>query len=453
MTRTNVFFLGKLRDKGVGEGKTSILERKKNDRFRETSPPTINLDFFIVPDPYDEESKLVIWDQAGLKKYSSLTVNRGATIFVYCIDSTTELDEEDIKSNLADAKMASPEAKILLVGTKCDLPNPKFTRKDLQLISDKNGYDGAHLTSAKENIGIIGIDGLFEELHALGNPMTLAIKKAGRESLLGEALIKLINVSLNISLAQKKQLGEAALSLVTKLKGSEILNLETVTQEFISNCEKTLPKSLNSSEIPAKQRSVMKAIAGVVLAVDALFEEVHTLDNPMIQAIKKAGRESLLGQALINLNNVSRNISKAQKKQLGEEALSLVTQLQNSDPLNLETVTQEYISNCEKILPKQRSVMKAIAGVVLAVVVTFIAAVIGFGIGFAAGLWSGPGAFVSGVMAGSAAAVAVAGTSAVAGVGAGALAASRGFFNPVKKPSLEDAVHNVADAAAQAKKS
>ena len=62
---------------------------------------------------------------------------------------------------------------------------------------------------------------------------------------------------------------------------------------------------------------------------------------------------------------------------------------------------------------------RALASVVTIALVTLLVATIGFGIGFGLGLWAGPGAFLTGILAGSAAAVAVVSASGAVGLMAG----------------------------------
>ena len=76
--------------------------------------------------------------------------------------------------------------------------------------------------------------------------------------------------------------------------------------------------------------------------------------------------------------------------------------------------------------------MKAVLSVAAAAVVTLIAGFVGFGIGFAAGSWTGPGAFITGFMSGSAAAASVVGASGCLGLLAGGLAA-HGLFKESKE--------------------
>lgn len=66
--------------------------------------------------------------------------------------------------------------------------------------------------------------------------------------------------------------------------------------------------------------------------------------------------------------------------------------------------------------------LNAIATLVASISVAIVAAIIGYGIGFAFGAWTGPGAFLSGFIAGNAAAVSVVAVSGFLGLGTTALA-------------------------------
>lgn len=82
----------------------------------------------------------------------------------------------------------------------------------------------------------------------------------------------------------------------------------------------------------------------------------------------------------------------------------------------------DFSENCHMILNgKHKNILHAVVSLAAVAVVTVIAGLVGFGIGFAAGLWTGPGAFISGFMSGSTAAVSVVAISGSLGLLAGGL--------------------------------
>ena len=76
-----------------------------------------------------------------------------------------------------------------------------------------------------------------------------------------------------------------------------------------------------------------------------------------------------------------------------------------------------------------RNVLQAVVFVAIAAIVTLLCAAIGFTIGLAAGAWLGPGAFITAIVGGTAAAKAALATSSVIGVCASYYATNH-FFKP-----------------------
>lgn len=93
---------------------------------------------------------------------------------------------------------------------------------------------------------------------------------------------------------------------------------------------------------------------------------------------------------------------------------------------NLKELHDEYdlfANNCRKLLDnKDSNILNTILTIAAASVATVLAGGIGFGIGFALGLWTGPGAFYTALMAGSAAASATLAATGMVGMTTGVLA-------------------------------
>ena len=183
--------------------------------------------------------------------------------------------------------------------------------------------------------------------------------------------------------------------------------------------------------------------------IQQLFEEIHefncSLDNTVVEDTSHSepvACESLLNQSLMTLNstvNTRRLLTNSQRDCILQEIDTLVASLGNMD-LSIDQkqqAIQTFEDNCNDAIsesvpmPLREKVLNAVAAVAVAALVTVLAAAIGFGMGFAAGLWTGPGAFISGVLAGGTAAVTVAAASASLGVGAGTISA-HGLFKPTK---------------------
>jgi GTPase SAR1 family protein len=171
----------------------------------------------------------------------------------------------------------------------------------------------------------------------------------------------------------------------------------------------------------------------------------NALDS-MDNVINDVPDTALLHEKLVTLKNTMKGLPAAKYNLIAKAAETLVNNLKSSLGINKMTDITEFELSCYRHLkgehPILKAVAKAVAAVAVTAAVTLIAAMVGFGIGFAMGAWTGPGAFISGVAAGSAAACAVVASSGAAGLVAGA-AATYGLF---KASPLEKAVHAVAES-------
>jgi len=106
-------------------GKSCLLHRFIDDKFRKESTHTIGVEFGSkIIEVGGHFVKLQIWDTAGQERFRSVTRSyyRGAagTILVY--DITSRESYNHVSSWLNDAKaLANPDIAIVLVGNKIDL--------------------------------------------------------------------------------------------------------------------------------------------------------------------------------------------------------------------------------------------------------------------------------------------------------------------------------------------
>ena len=200
--------------------------------------------------------------------------------------------------------------------------------------------------------------------------------------------------------------------------------------------------------------------------ITELFGTVHRFNCPLEDEdsvnSELAEEDSMLGKCLRVLDHSAQfSLTEPQYERISNEIETLEEALQNSQLTidEKQTAIQTFENNCNDVISvsvptsDRAKVLKAIAAVAAAALVTILAAAIGFGIGFAAGLWTGPGAFISGVLAGGTAAVTVAAASASLGVGAGMMRA-HGLFKTTKitpedKSGLELDIFSAAWAAKQ----
>ncbi|MFC7782376.1 hypothetical protein [Legionella taurinensis] len=144
---------------------------------------------------------------------------------------------------------------------------------------------------------------------------------------------------------------------------------------------------------------------------------------------------SVLYHALENLEHELKSVPPETRDAIAQSAEKLMLAWQRLENMeNKDAITSTFLHECQAhVYGKHYMLAQAIVTVAIIATLTLAAAIIGFGVGFGLGLWSGPGAFFSGIVAGAAAANAVLGLSAIGGVAGGIV--SYGLFksNPVMK--------------------
>ena len=145
INKIKTIFLG-----DIGVGKSSIINRIRNDSFSENISSTIGCEFTTYI--YDN-IKLMIWDTAGQELFRSFTPQfcRGANICIIVYDITNENTKNNIQTWL---DLCEENTMIYIVGNKSDLSkNNNITKnnltiyklidykfKDLGIISAKSSY-------------------------------------------------------------------------------------------------------------------------------------------------------------------------------------------------------------------------------------------------------------------------------------------------------------------------
>jgi len=106
-------------------GKSCLLHRFIDDKFRKESTHTIGVEFGSkIIEVGGHFVKLQIWDTAGQERFRSVTRSyyRGAAGAILVYDITSRDSYNHVSSWLNDAKaLANPDIGIVLVGNKIDL--------------------------------------------------------------------------------------------------------------------------------------------------------------------------------------------------------------------------------------------------------------------------------------------------------------------------------------------
>jgi small GTP-binding protein len=127
-----------------GVGKSCLTNKATKDLFETDHNATIGFEFFSFNVKIDGKVvKLQIWDTCGQEAYRSLITNfyrnSSLAIMVYSIDNRESFDNIGIW--LKELKTHSnPDAKVFLIGNKCDLENERKVQKEegLKFINDFN---------------------------------------------------------------------------------------------------------------------------------------------------------------------------------------------------------------------------------------------------------------------------------------------------------------------------
>ena len=163
-TKTHKLKISFVGDSSVG--KTSIISRFVKNIFDNEQGCTISAFYEkkkIKVDPFNE-ADLEIWDTAGQERYRSLTKSylQNSKGVVIVFDLTREESFNNLKSwiNELNEIVVDNEIEKILVGNKCDLPEPKISNEEINKFA--NEYNMQYLAvSAKEGINI---ESLFEIL-------------------------------------------------------------------------------------------------------------------------------------------------------------------------------------------------------------------------------------------------------------------------------------------------
>lgn len=134
-------------------GKTSLLERYVNDRFKSSYISTLGYNVYEKRIPYkDSEISLMIYDIGGQEKFREVRKKyaEGANTAFIVYDITNDESFENIKNWKNDLQEFSGDIPFVLIGNKIDLENQRKVSKEqgIQLSKKINALDFIE-TSAK----------------------------------------------------------------------------------------------------------------------------------------------------------------------------------------------------------------------------------------------------------------------------------------------------------------
>ncbi|KTD23632.1 Rho GTPase (Miro-like) [Legionella lansingensis] len=291
-------------------GKTQLVNRLAGKPFDINYQKTIGLDF--AGKTIDEETrqrlwntteeiKLQLWSTGGLDSYRAITLElcSSAPFIVYCVDLSEDIKQQHIAEDLQEIRKKNPKAKIILVGTKSDLPESHqerpavfeggfvariVTSSDLpeshqQRLAEIEGDFVARIVTSSPND--IGIDALLqsiakctpvekdEDTSQIGGPLPHEEDKLLEakdllvtNSPLWKALDDMHKAVANLPAAKYKVVSSEALALVNALRNPGKSNKEEAIKRFLDNCTKTL-----NGEHPYIMKTILAVVATAIVTV------------------------------------------------------------------------------------------------------------------------------------------------------------------------------------------
>lgn len=153
---------------------------------------------------------------------------------------------------------------------------------------------------------------------------------------------------------------------------------------------------------------------------------------PLLFDYLSQSNNSFWHEEVEKLSQAMENLPKEKRQQIHKE-LKLLFGFLQTKIYNASEQIEHFVQRCNAILEGKHPIIKnTITSIAIMALMTSICGLIGFGVGFGGGLWTGPGAFLSGIMVGTKAAMGVCLTSSSIGA-FGGLIAAQGLFKPSKE--------------------
>ncbi len=138
-------------------GKTSLIRRLVKNEFAQDYKPTLG--FEITLHPLQVENTLinfVIWDIAGQTAFESVrrSYYKESRGFLLVFNLANRVSLRNLEYWTAEIREICPDAPLVLLGNKADLPDQKVTVEEMRQMAHKLGAVGSLLTSAKNGRGV-----------------------------------------------------------------------------------------------------------------------------------------------------------------------------------------------------------------------------------------------------------------------------------------------------------
>lgn len=137
-------------------GKKQLINRLVKSDYTEEykTTETMQLKSFRIGTNASEEKVFNFWVLGGPDRTMNVLAlgSKDATLALYCVDLSADVDVATIKADLDKFREVSPAGKVILVGTKSDLVTHEVADAKTEIISSKlTHFDTIYITSAKND--------------------------------------------------------------------------------------------------------------------------------------------------------------------------------------------------------------------------------------------------------------------------------------------------------------
>jgi len=218
------------------------------------------------------------------------------------------------------------------------------------------------------------------------------------------------------------------LSSFKKTPGSSIILLGTNADELVSDVVDYhqldgIEKKCQTITFDHKAAITPKNLCALKVALAAECrkrmpaEEPTPKPKPVAHAALKV--PDPFAEAKRHLDRGLNGLTSFQRYQINQKVNDLEKSMRKVNP-DVTTIVNTFTNECDAILKnKHPHAKRAVYSFAASVVVIALVGLLCFGIGFVAGAWSGPGAFITGLLAGKVGACAAAAVTGVVGIRAG----------------------------------
>lgn len=129
-----------------GSGKSTLMRRVEDDEFVHTSP-TVGVEFHVFSIPR-LVPKITVWNLAGASRFQEILrlYYKGAQVIFIVLDATRK---SDVEQWVAKSRELAPDARLVLIFTKIDLPSV-YSSEEMESLRKFYNLHDSFAVSSKE---------------------------------------------------------------------------------------------------------------------------------------------------------------------------------------------------------------------------------------------------------------------------------------------------------------